>query len=176
VPLSPQHPRALTRLKNSRKRADLDGVTSTISMEVQPPPTLTPPAVFTTTFHIPFTGEREILRTIPITPPGSPPGGALKDSEIHVTFIDMTPESATIRSEFNQILYTINQYLQSTSWSTQEGRTHRKRSWVPAAYTGRRRPGCRSAHSEADRCGTADRGETRCNGTSHRGVHLRRDS
>jgi len=94
-----------------------------ITMEMTPPLRLDPPLIYVTKFFVPFTGEREIFRTIPVRPPvaRNPPKGDLEGDHICVTFVEREPTSERIKGDFHRNVIVIKQYLQQleAEWNEQ---------------------------------------------------------
>jgi hypothetical protein len=82
-----------------------------ITTKIDPPTQLSAPTPYVIRFFIPFAGEPAILKTLPITPPGSPPHGRLHGAEIQVTFTNLAPDPAQLKNQFDQVLSKIKAYL-----------------------------------------------------------------
>lgn len=84
-----------------------------ITKEVQPPEPLKRYAPYGIRFFIPFTGEREVLRTHPTTPQrGSAPLATLRDGQIEVKFEMGEPDATQLKNLLEGVLGRIRQYLQ----------------------------------------------------------------
>ena len=69
------------------------------------------PTYYITTYFIPFSGEGELFKCQPITPPSSPPIGEISGHEIVVSFVELQPEADNIRRQFDQAVHTAKRYL-----------------------------------------------------------------
>jgi hypothetical protein len=91
-----------------------------ITKEVKEPEPLKRHAPYIIRFFIPYTGDGELLRTQPTTPPPGPaPLGTLRDRRIEVTFKTAVPDAAQIKSLFEGVLGTIRRYLETLKPDTE---------------------------------------------------------
>jgi len=71
------------------------------------------PSQYIISIAIPFTGEPEIFKTQPITPPCSPPLGEVRQSEVHFSSVERALDANAIRTKVERNVLVVKQHLEA---------------------------------------------------------------